>query len=56
MPGYDGKGPDGQGPKTGRGLGNCGPKGGKKPIGGKRPRRGQGRRPRRGIMGQNRQS
>ena len=26
MPGLDHKGPEGEGPKTGRGLGNCNPK------------------------------
>ena len=26
MPGLNHKGPDGEGPKTGRGLGNCNPK------------------------------
>lgn len=34
MPRRDGTGPDGKGPKTGRGLGPCsnGPKGGGKPL------------------------
>lgn len=55
MPGYDGKGPDGQGPRTGRGLGGCKPSQGKKTAPAKRPRRGQGRKPRRGLVGQKRQ-
>lgn len=44
MPGYDGTGPEGQGARTGRGLGNCPPanKGNQLPPqkGGARPRWG----------------
>ena len=40
MPGFDGTGPRGKGPRTGRGLGTC--KGGKTKN--SRPRRGLGRR------------
>jgi len=40
MPNRDGTGPEGQGPRTGRGLGPCEPKETPKP----RPRRGLGRR------------
>ena len=40
MPKRDGTGPEGKGPKTGRGLGNCGS--GKKTTG-NRPRLGRGR-------------
>ena len=41
MPGLNGKGPEGKGPRTGRGLGNCGS--GKKTTG-SRPRLGRGGR------------
>lgn len=59
MPGFDGTGPEGQGPKTGRGDGNCKPRRTQpaqpSPNRPRRPRKGQGRRPRRGLMGQRRQ-
>lgn len=42
MPGFDGTGPNGQGPKTGRGEGNC--DNGSTDTGFSRPRRGLGRR------------
>ena len=45
MPRKDGTGPDGKGPKTGRGDGPCKPS--SKPTTRRRPRRGGGRRPRR---------
>lgn len=47
MPRRDGTGPDGKGPKTGRGLGPCknGPKGGGRPA--RRSRRSPVRRGRR---------
>jgi hypothetical protein len=41
MPGFSGTGPTGRGPRTGRGLGPCGPSKGKK----------TGRRPRLGLIG-----
>lgn len=54
MPRQDGTGPKGQGPKTGRGLGNCKPKSTKssksKVV--RRPMRGQGQG--RGLFGQKR--
>lgn len=40
MPQYDGTGPEGKGPKTGRGLGNCNDN----PQNIRRPRLGLGRR------------
>ncbi len=48
MPRRDGTGPEGQGPKTGRGAGNCGPGSRNNQTGGQqtgqgRPGRGQGR-------------
>lgn len=58
MPRQDGTGPKGQGPKTGRGLGNCKPKSTKsskskvvrRPMRGQGQGRGQGR----GLFGQKR--
>lgn len=44
MPRFDGTGPLGQGPRTGRGFGYCSPG----PTG-KKPRRGLGRGPGRGL-------
>ena len=46
MPLFDGTGPDGQGAKTGRQMGNCD---GAKPIGGRGRGRGFGRRRGRGL-------
>ena len=44
MPNKDGTGPDGKGPRTGRGMGNCPPAEGQSSD--QPPRRGCGRRPR----------
>jgi len=42
MPGYDKTGPAGEGPRTGRGLGNCPPEEGEKKTPGTTPRKAPG--------------